>query len=690
MKKIIQSIKKHEKLFFFVLLIVFCLTLFSTYLFTTIPLTQGWGEHYVDLMSSGKGPYKDFYYYLPPLNLIIDTIFWKLSFGHMIIYQIYRLIERLAMISLIYALLCKVTKPRYACIGTCVGTAMFVATVYDLIGDYNQTCLLFSVILTYLYFNFIKTFNLNKITKRQYLELFLAGIVIGLSFLLKQPLFVAECLILFPLITACFIIKKKKNYVKCLLISILGILTPIAVTFVIMIANNSLLPFINQVYLGTSSKGSLYNILMVIFTVCFKYKYILISLLFSLYFYIKNRIENNENNENKTNKYLPVVFGTLLLSVILFIYNSKIESLEKLLDFKIGVAGLICIILMVVFNIVLRKKQKENFILEYLVYFCMIFIMMLIVIFKSTSASVIYYQTEAFNVLNDITILVTIGNIILLIYYLVSYKKTGDIKCLKWVFILAGGFVYLYESSMASIDNFQNSGAVIEIAILIAFILEKIGFRSLVVKILTISACMFICITVTSQKISNAYSWWGWSESVTDSSKKYSINVPGLEGYRVSYNIKQMYEEMYKVIDKNTNSDSVIYGFPHVKIFNVLTKNSNMNTFVPVPFYDVCPDTYAIKDAKKLENNNPDIVIWVDIPYAIEVHESIFRDGKPLGQRKIVEWFSNEVKNKNYILIGQYDSVYIYKLNDGTNINYKYIKDKKAINKTIVNNKNKK
>ena len=37
-------------------------------------LSEGWSKVYVELIDSGKVPYKDFYYFLPPLNLLLDYI----------------------------------------------------------------------------------------------------------------------------------------------------------------------------------------------------------------------------------------------------------------------------------------------------------------------------------------------------------------------------------------------------------------------------------------------------------------------------------------------------------------------------------------------------------------------------------------------------------------------------------------
>ena len=41
----------------------------AIYFNNTYPISEGWGINYAELMFHGKVPYRDFYYYLPPLNL---------------------------------------------------------------------------------------------------------------------------------------------------------------------------------------------------------------------------------------------------------------------------------------------------------------------------------------------------------------------------------------------------------------------------------------------------------------------------------------------------------------------------------------------------------------------------------------------------------------------------------------------
>ena len=151
----------------------------------------------------------------------------------------------------------------------------------------------------------------------------------------------------------------------------------------------------------------------------------------------------------------------------------------------------------------------------------------------------------------------------------------------------------------------------------------------------------------------------------------------------MDYDTKDMYERMYKVIKKNSDGNSTIYGFPYVKIFNVLLNNSNATWFVPVPFYDVCSDYYAEMDSIELAETPPDIVVWCDIPDCMETHESIFREGKSLGQRKIQKWFSEQVIEKKYILVGQYNNLFVYKKYNGEKVLYRDIQDKNMENQTI-------
>ena len=150
---------------------------------------------------TGNFPYRDFYYYLPPLNILIDVMLWKLSFGSLFIYRAWWLVQRIAIYELMFRLLCRYFN-RYAAFAACAFSAILcTASVYDLFGDYNQTIPFLSVLLLYCVLGFAEAADKKAAGK----YLFAAGAMLGLLFLNKQTIFCScggylsagfECLLL--------------------------------------------------------------------------------------------------------------------------------------------------------------------------------------------------------------------------------------------------------------------------------------------------------------------------------------------------------------------------------------------------------------------------------------------------------------------------------------------------------------
>lgn len=689
---ILKFIENHEQGFFLAIVLFFCSIYYISYSIHNIPYTQGWGNAYADLVFSGKFPYRDFYFYIPPLNLIIDCIFWKLSFGHLIVYVVFRFIERMIIIWLTYRLLCKLTKPRYASIGTIIGAFLLAATVYDVIGDYNQTTLLLTIVLTNIYNKYIEIANSMEANKKEYRYLFVGGLIIGLSFLHKQTIFLAQCIVFFAILTTYFIINRKKYYIKSVLITLAGIIIPIAIALLILAINGAVFQFLDQVYLNVDAKGSLISMLTAIVIWCLKWKYLILSTVITIYIYCsKYFIKMKENNqEYKILKYF--VKSVLLLIIYVIILTMFIETknnIKVILETGFTVFAVISILVIMAIDFILEKYGYKNSKVIYILISTLMFACMAIMYINKKYAKYLYRYTILFAILTDFSTIITIGTIILICYLFYSYSKNKDISLLKWIIALAGGMAFEYNGTMASGLELVNYCTMLSYAVLITYLLSKVCSKDRIMKIIILIICIFISSTCMSQKVMRAYSWWGWYDTEIGTSKFYTIDVPGLEGYRTSLNIKYMYEEMYKVIKSNTNEESVIYGFPHVRIFNVILNNSNMNHFVPVPFYDVCSDDYMREDIKILKENPPEIIIWVDIPGCMETHEEVFRDERPLEQRKFQEWLYECVNEGKYTLIGQYDSLFVYKLNDGTEINYTYYKNPDAVNYTLIPDKEK-
>ena len=97
--------------------------------------------------------------------------------------------------------------------------------------------------------------------------------------------------------------------------------------------------------------------------------------------------------------------------------------------------------------------------------------------------------------------------------------------------------------------------------------------------------CAILAAGVISQKVTNAYSWWGWSEATLNEEYFYKVNVKAFRGLEFSEDEAIKYNELFNVLEHNSDNKDTIYSFPHAKIFNVVLNNTNMDgSFVPVPF----------------------------------------------------------------------------------------------------------
>lgn len=251
--------------------------------------------------------------------------------------------------------------------------------------------------------------------------------------------------------------------------------------------------------------------------------------------------------------------------------------------------------------------------------------------------------------------------------------------------LITGALASIYAGLMvAGTSPMPMRSMFISMPVVLSILLEYGAEKSFLFKLkngLIASVVLVCCLVTFSQKYCCSYSWWGWTEEKY-SQKNETIDVRGMEGIRVSSEQKKIYEQIVRLIEENTTDESVIYGFPYLKIFNILTNKIEDPGFIPVPFYDVCGDEYAIAETELLKKNKPDIVLWCDIPTCMEVHEMYFRNGKELGQRKIVEWFK-EVKDTEYEKIGQVSNVFVYKRKEGTKPQYTFYEDENRINSTL-------
>ena len=458
----------------------------------------------------------------------------------------------------------------------------------------------------------------------------------------------------------------------------MGASVPLIISWIYLGLHHAIAPFLYQVFKDISAKGTLYSITLGKIVELFQAKfYGIMGVLCAFAVYI---ISTKINKKNSNASYISVLEKVLIvLSALFFCYYYAGILIEA---WKVSmVTGLVLLLLMqcvVGFCASPTAKVGRFGILAVL---CLTAVILII---NPNNATVTFYTTTSIfsymaDLLNLIFVFLMMWNIFHVFWCKIT-RETPDLKALVVASAgIASGFTSMMSNGEAGVVTIS-AHVIIPAFIYIIFRDKKVR-TFFPARILQVSLLFIVGICMTNKLVCN-YSWWGDAQAPFWEKTEYS-DIDKLAGIKFSKREKNKIEGLCKLIDYYTNENSVIWGFPHVKLYNYLLDNYHMNGFVPVEFYDVCADDYAIYEAELLAGNEPDIVVWADMPNCMEVHEMVYRNGGRLGQRQIQKWFS-EVKDTDYTLIGQVDNVFVYKLNDDTDITYTYIEHQAVTNQTAV------
>ena len=673
----------HNRLIYSVVLGILCVAYFSLYINKTFPFQEGWYTNYNELIKCGKIPYRDFYYYLPPLDLLTNHIMLWLAKGSFLFYKIMRLGERILLIESMYYTLTRYYNPQYTWFPCFVGGILGAAQQFELMGDYNQTGQLLFVFLAYTSARFAET----KEIKEQRKWLILSGFIIGLQFTLKQTYFVSAIIVYFVILSIGCYIDKNKYYIKYCLYTGIGVFIPISICLSWLFYNDSFDEFIRQVYF-TGAKGGIADILIFSIKSLIKGNFAYLSLtliLFMLLLFLWKK--NNKSINNWERGFLFLFLISLFSNSLQLFYYCLSNIYSAYIATKYFYLFLFYMLLLAVYLFYVNKKQikYKRIIFDFLI--VLIFISSGFIFCKNLNyiSEWIFKLTDSFSYVQyGIPVVMCFASVFASVFLILYFYRNGKlIVNTPIIMILASALSVCYASLMTAKDYIVSSTCWLTIPIMLTLLFNiKIKYNKW-----KDYACILICLIVTStclsQKVMCTYSWWGWEDEPMYV-KNESVDIPELKGYKFSSKEKLLYEETLKIINKNTKNNNTILGFPHIAIFNVLTQHIDIDWFVPILFYDVCSDEYAKKAAELIKENPPDIVIWCDMPDCMETHERIFRNGGLLGQRDIQEWFFI-AKDNDYEIIGQIENLFIYKLkNNGVKTQYTFIQDSERENITAT------
>ena len=112
-----------------------------------------------------------------------------------------------------------------------------------------------------------------------------------------------------------------------------------------------------------------------------------------------------------------------------------------------------------------------------------------------------------------------------------------------------------------------------------------------------------------------------------------------------------------------------MYSFPHIAYFNVMADMRN-TMFAKTHFFDVCSDENAAADAQELLRETPTYIVWMDVSEETwTIHEKLFRNGAPSGQRELVRSYEKLINSGKYELLWEgtidaSDPLYLWRLKE--------------------------
>lgn len=554
-----------------------------------LPIQEGWFNYYSLLMTKyGKLPYKDFYFYLQPLPLMIVQLITKFS-DHFILLRYYGIIERCVLIIALYYLLSRVFSPAGTFLGVVAATAIYQSISVDLFYTFYQTTLLFFV--------FALIF-LQKSYRSKDGVIYILGVGLFASFAFFTKQSNGFFCVAFIFLLIMFWSESIKRALLSLGTFILGFSIPAVTMLGWLMKNNILKEYIQQVFFGSSSKGTIFSILFGFF----------------------GRVE--------IKVFFPIF---VLLTIIIMVF--------------------------IKFGIIKIKINQEPIRVDdqkyYLIYFWFIPLSFLISFFVSY-----LFRGGQDNLFNTGSIFISL--LTFLIFYIllggsliigINWFRKKDPPFPKPIaMLMLAGLTWMYSSALSF--QIDQSSVMIGGSILVAYFIDNIKFDSKIPKEIFISILCCLVFISAYVRLEIPYRWWGWEEAKHQENTE-SI-VPAFKGFLLSSNDVKIYDRIYTDILTNTKSDDYVFTYPFLTMFNFITDRLQP-TFAPVHYFDVCPDSVAISDANILRQTPPKMIVFLSMPESVYLfHEQAFRNGNKSGQREIEKAVRDIVEQYHYQVLDRF------------------------------------
>lgn len=631
---------------FLILLVVIGTLYYCLFSFSIVMPQLGWWQYFGYRIVNGDIPYKDFYLFLPPYYALYSAILYLLFGKHIFLYTLYGLvINKIFCWVLLYSLLTRKFKPWQATVGMLVGIACNSVYLMDLTCDYNPTMTLLWVLIIYC---LVKVFEIEANKNQKYT--FFVGVICGVLLMSKQnvglfaPVMSVAALALISY-------KKADSFLKAIRLLIWGFLVGLCPGVIYLIVTDSITSALNCISSALGAKGMGTGIVITTLRNFWRPSFLAIAFLIcGIYFLLK---KNGKDVQKAllciiVSMFLGIDTNIYLVPLWAFLNNNTTPFLSTFVVLLVMLFGIS------IFVIYKREKRISN--LRYGLFY----VALLTVSFGLVLLMRVDQRRSLTSALGIIDLrrglLYAIVYLEIFLWIDLTKKLIKKERRINISYYLTITCLLIYVGISFTSATLEELYAITFVPLAVCEFLNR-EFLNERIKVYTTLVCSIVVVCLClMEKTYLPYEWHSWRvPSLYDSENPMVIsNIDGLKGMIIPESDEIAYEEIIAGIEKYSDKSDIVYQFPNVMLFNVLTERKTI--YDAIPYFDVCPDEEAHNSVDYLMNNPPEIVIWSDLNETRwSIHEYQYRNGHKSGQRDIQRWFNTYVKN-NYYLIGSWDN----------------------------------
>ncbi|MCH4154212.1 MAG: hypothetical protein LKG26_05000 [Saccharofermentans sp.] len=634
------------------------------------PITDGWFQDAASYMHDGKVIYRDFHMYIPPAYPVLMAILYNFFGKTLILYRMYGICERLFLVFLTWCALRRVFRPEQTFMALMISSVVYVLNLQDVFYGYYQMSIVAAMLMLLAAIRVYEAVISGSEARTIIIRSGLFGLSICYATLVKHTVGIILGFAMTVVLILIILRDYRKSIVRVILAEFVAFAVPLGAFAAYMSAIGALRPMLTYLFGGDSSKGSYSSVLFGFLPRITSETSILLAVLILVTVFLSL----NHKFLKKTGYAAEIiVFGIITYLTIEWwrLYFTKAQIAAFPWYFK-------CLCLAVILaqaaeSYIICNKVENDFlrIIPFVVHGGGMFL----IFFFMTRCPLTFGNWEVFRASRQYLLYAVFFVEVAFSLYLLIRHMLKKEECGKELLIcvMAWGILYIHGMS----NTIEEHGMLLPMGFLFALVFSAEGRRRVATNSVVAMLGFLLVFSGSYQKCAEPYHWWvsGSLASARESTEPFED--PNLKGFRGEPEYVSAINSMYELVKANYIKGDAVYSFPSINYFNLIEDAPN-TMFGKVDFFDTCPDSVAEQDAQTLRNDMPEIVVF-DCPVneVWTVHEKLFRDGNPCGQRKIVATMCDLVQGGDYVLAGSFEPtsyvderIYIFVRNDGRDVVY--------------------